>query len=674
MPQKSSANKAKTMPQLQTRAAVQNVDAENRTFEVTFTTGARGLRMGWDEDYYEELEVTEQAMRMDRLRNGAPFLNSHDTWRGVGSVIGVIESASVENGAGVAKVRMSARDEIAGILRDMQDGILRNVSVGYRVHKYERFREDGVKYPIYRAVDWEPMEISLVAIGFDAGAQVRSDDTETFPIEIINRDGDVAKRAAEPDTKRGLHMNLELRAAALGITRRDGENDEQLLGRIEAAEVAKRTADAERIAKDAAAQAVQAERSRVSDIQSAVRKAGLDADFANRLITDGVTIDQARAQIIDAVAERQDKTQGDVMTRTHVIVGDERRDRAARSAMSEAIQHRCGTVATLSEGAREFRGLTLLEMARQALEMRGVRTAGMDRMELVQRSMTQSDLPNIYLDAMYKTLTNSYQAEPRTFLPLGRRVSLSDFRVNHRVKLSEAPSLERRNEAGEFRYGKFSDAKETIQLHTYGKKIKLTREMIINDDLGAVVRMMNGFGAAAARLESDTVWTSGIIANGAMADNVAIYHATHKNLASASAINVDGVAAARKLLRVQKGLADKDTLNLSARFIVCGPDKETELEQFLSGAFVPTAAASAIPASMRSLQPIVENRISGNAWYLFGDFNIIDTFEYAYLEGQEGVFVASKVDELSGDMELGARHDFGWAMIDHRNTAKNQGA
>jgi len=655
------------MPQLMTRAAISSFDAEARTFEVVFTTGARGLRGGWDEDYYEELEVSAQAIRMDRLNNGAPFLNSHQSY-GLDSVIGVIESARIEGEKGLAKVRLSGRDDVAGIMRDLADGILRNVSVGYRVHKYERTREEGLKYPVYRAVDWEPMEISLVPIGFDAGAQVRSDD-ESYPVEIINRDGNVATRAAEPETKRGVLMNLEQRAAALGIARREGETDEQLLGRIEAVESQKRAADAKEIRE----RAVQEERTRVSEIQGAVRKAGLDADFANKLITDGVTVDQARAAIIDGLAERQDKTQGDIMTRTHVIVGDERRERSARAAMSEAIQHRCGTVATLSEGAREFRGLTLVEMARQALEMRGVRTAGMDRMELVQRSMTQSDLPNIYLDAMYKTLTNSYQAEPRTFLSLGRRVSLSDFRVNHRVKLSEAPSLERRNEAGEFKYGKFSDAKETIQLHTYGKKIKLTREMIINDDLGAVVRMMNGFGAAAARLESDTVWTNGVIANGAMADTVAIYHATHKNLATGSAIDVSGVAATRKLLRVQKGLADKDTLNLSARFIVCGPDKETELEQFLSGAFVPTAASSAIPASMRSLQPIVENRISGNAWYLFGDFNIIDTFEYAYLEGQEGVFVASKVDELSGDMELGARHDFGWAMIDHRNTAKNPG-
>src|SRR6185436_17328360 len=102
------------------------------------------------------------------------------------------------------------------------------------------------------------------------------------------------------------------------------------------------------------------------------------------------------------------------------------------------------------------------------------------------------------------------------------------------------------NEHGEFKYGSVVEGKETYQLKTYGKIIAFTRQLIINDNLGAITRVASDWGTAAATLEANIVWAI-ITANAAMiTDGVALFHATHNNLltGAGSALAVSGMAAA----------------------------------------------------------------------------------------------------------------------------------
>ena len=157
-----------------------SVDEAARTVEIIWTTGATVRRARfWDEAVDEELSLDGSAVRLDRLNGGAPFLNSHDAWS-LDSVLGVVVdgSARIANGQGTATIRFSERADVEPIFRDIAGGIIRNVSVGYRVHRYDITKRDGAP-ELWRAVDWEPLEISAVAIGADPGAQVRSDTTRT---------------------------------------------------------------------------------------------------------------------------------------------------------------------------------------------------------------------------------------------------------------------------------------------------------------------------------------------------------------------------------------------------------------------------------------------------------------------------------------------------------------
>lgn len=163
-------------------------DEADNTVEVIWTTGAPVRRYSYREGvYYQEiLDVTPQAVRLERLNAGAPLLNTHSDWS-LEDVIGSVVpgSARIEDGKGYARIKLSASPEDAGIIMKIKDGIIRNISVGYAIHKVEKtVMADGGDEE-WRVVDWEPMEISAVPIPADAGSQVRKDEPTLTPCEFV---------------------------------------------------------------------------------------------------------------------------------------------------------------------------------------------------------------------------------------------------------------------------------------------------------------------------------------------------------------------------------------------------------------------------------------------------------------------------------------------------------
>lgn len=151
-------------------------DADAYTIEVVWTTGARApMYDHWTgEGFIEELSLKTGHVRLDRLNAGAPFIDTHDSSecsRVVGSV--VRGSARVEGGKGTCTVQLSRARDVADIVTKIREGVIRNVSVGYWVHRHEDLPDDGDQQ-VKLAVDWEPLEISAVPVPADAGAQIRS--------------------------------------------------------------------------------------------------------------------------------------------------------------------------------------------------------------------------------------------------------------------------------------------------------------------------------------------------------------------------------------------------------------------------------------------------------------------------------------------------------------------
>lgn len=181
------------VPPLSVRAEIGSVNEEARTVELIFSTGAGVERMDWysGKRYLEVLSLEPKHVRLDRLNAAGPLLDAHSAWS-VGDILGAVVrgSARVEKGKAIATVKFSKREAVDAIFRDVQDGIITSVSVGYRVHKFEEETGKDNKLPVRTAVDWEPFEVSLVPMPADAGARVRADKSNTNRCALVSRTSD----------------------------------------------------------------------------------------------------------------------------------------------------------------------------------------------------------------------------------------------------------------------------------------------------------------------------------------------------------------------------------------------------------------------------------------------------------------------------------------------------
>ncbi len=662
----------KNLP-LQTRlASLEDNQAEtaDRVFNVIFTTGAivRRYNIFADETYDEELVVNSTSLRLERLNSGAaPVLDTHSDFA-LDNIKGVVVggSARIEKGLGFASLKIDGGAENESVIRKIRDGIIRNVSVGYRVHRYEVTRnEDAV--PLYRAVDWEPYEISLVPIGADAGAGIRS-NPHTFPCEVIN---------PQPSKELRLMTDLENKPQEQDAPATiPAENPPAANPPIPATQP-----ETPASTEEARAEGARLERQRAAEISKITRSAMLPDTFAQKLVNDGTAIPQARKLVLDELARKSGEA-GEI--RPHVSIIRDEMD-SMRAVAENALLHRHDPQTyKLDEGAREYRGMTLMEIGRDLLKRRGVDTRGMSKSEVAGTMLgletrgglhSTSDFANIVLNVANKTLRQAYDAAPQTFKPFARQVTAPDFKTIARVQLGDAPTLDKINESGEFKRGTVSDGKEQYALATYGKVVGINRQTIINDDLGAFTRLPEMFGRAAADLQSDTVW--GIItANAAMGDGTALFHANHANLSgTAAAITVASLGEARAGMRKQKGLNGR-FINIMAKYLIVPAAIETVAEQYVTQTNIIYTKNSDYNPFANKLQVIAEPRLDAASlisWYVAADPSQIDTVEYCFLEGQEGVYLESRLGFDVDGLELKARLDFAAKAIDWRGFWKNPG-
>lgn len=621
-------------PTIEVRAAFApaTVNAEERTVDLTWTTGARVRRYdyrqgGW---YMEQLRVDDGAIDLTRLNGGAPLLAQHNQYSLRGQ-IGVVERAWISGGVGHATVRFSRREEVEEIFQDVRDGIIRNVSVGYSQDRIADLDEEQDGVPVREVTRWTPHELSLVSIPADVGAQVREAPIsceETTHME--NETEDTA--SASPETR-----NQPTPAPSPAPT-----------------------VDLDAVRAAAAEQARAEERARVREINEAVDAAGLGRDFARGLVDEGVTADAARQRVLRALADQTPDTR-----QPTAQPGDGRREQNFRQAAVEGLAYRAGgTNEAPGDEAQRIAAGGIMHLARQLLEMGGRNTAGMAPAQLARAAMATGDFTHIIADTADRSLVRGYDAEVRTFAPVFRRTTVRNFQTIERIRLSDFPALTAVAEGAAYLESAFSENRETYTVAKYGRKAGYTWEMMVNEDLDALGRLPAMMGASAARLENDTVW--GVLtANGNMADASPIFTGSNESNAT---LDAAGLAAARQYLREQTA-ENGQKLNLQAAFLVVGPELESDAENLL--AVLPELSATSrgviVSPSLRSqLQLVVEPRITGPNWYVMTAPTTIDTLEYAYLQGYERPTLTREVDFDIDQVSLKIRHVIGAGAIDRR--------
>jgi len=652
----------------------ESINAAARTVEIVWTTGATVQRRrweGWDEirEYDEELIVTPAAIRLERMNGGAPFLDSHDGWS-LRSVLGAVEPGSVriEGGQGMATIRLTSAPDAADTVHRILEKTVRHVSVGYRVHRYEITKREGQR-ELWRAVDWEPMEVSAVAMPADPGAHIRAAEAGPTALApcILTRSDTPAAHAAHH--KEAAMPNDTLPAGS------EPDANRSLPPSPAPVVPAPSAPSADTIRAE--------ERQRASEITTLCQRHGLGLDFGADLIARGVALDAARSAILDRLVAQNPTTRGAEITPARVG-GPSSTDLGFRDAVTEALLHRHEPGRTpLSNDAREFRGLTLMEMARIAVERRGINTRGMSKMELATEALmgrasvgyhATADFPFLLANVANKTLRSAYDSTPRTFTAWARQATITDFKQVQRTQLGGAPDLQRVPESGEFTYGTIGEGREVYSLLTYGRIVGITRQTLINDDLDAFTRVPSAFGASAADLESDLVYSI-LTTNPLMGDGLALFVAGHGNLGTAAAITETSLAEAYRLFGNQRGLEGRQ-ISIQPRYIITPPGTRSVEARKNVTATTPMAVAG-VNAFAGRLEPIEEPRLipaaGADPWFLVADPSRIDTVEYGYLEGNTGPYTETRTGFEVDGIEIKARHDFATKAIDWRGMLRNAG-
>lgn len=611
-------------------------DEESRTATVVIST---------DADVGDGVQLVHErsAIRWP----GRPLPMDIDHQRSSASCWGAITAMDLgraEDGSnalvGTVKVDGPA-DAMAIAIPRLRSGSAR-FSVDARIYRWQRA---SAEQPLDRATDWEPVAVSLVIAGQDPASVMRSVDEST---ESTNAEPPMStaieQAGGDPAATAPIEPAATQVAAPVGTSQVSDPGPEEVARELHI----RRAAGAADLPE--------------AQVQELIRStAGKDLP--------GIMVEVVRAARVATEAKAP------------VSAGHPARIEVTRDAgdtllrcITAGLQARIRPGLLKGEAAelgREFRGYTLLELTREYLESRGINTRGMSKTELVTRGFhSSSDFPLLFSNLAAKTLDAAYQEEAHTWAPLARQRNLPDFKNASDLVIGGDLTPELVGEGGEYKSGTLKEAQHTWKLATYARKINVTRQAIINDDLSALETVPDMLGRGFRRLESNIVWA--LITGNAVtsADGLSLFNAAHKN-SSAQSITTAGFNAAKQAMRKQTDISG-NTINLIPGYMMVPTDLEATALQFLDPngfmATVRTGENGPVTVQSAGVRLIVEPRldVSATTWYLAASTGSVEGIVYGYLTGEEGPTITTNEKRDPDGVELLARFDFGAAVKDYR--------
>ena len=611
---------------------IDHVDTDSRTVELSFSSETPYGRWFGDEILCHD----EECINLERFNNGlGTVLFNHDR----DAVVGHIEKVWLEDNRGKALVRFDTDEQSETIFQKVQSGTLQGVSVGYAINRYEVLEDEDTKStngrfngPAYVVTDWEPLEISIVSVPADPTVGVGRSAEE------IHTSIDTQEDNTRMDQEKNLEVQ-EVKSAPVetGITQEDLQK------------------------------AMEQERKRTSEITALFRD--FDVEGADEAIVMGVSVDEAREMVMDQLRARNKGVS--------VTMGEAENDKF-RAAAQDAVLMAAGIpVADAAPGAQELRGYSMIEMARESLRRESDSTVNFgDNMELARAAINStSTFPAIMSNLANKSVMVGFNEAETTYQIWAGKGSNRDFKEAARVALSEAGTLELVPEGGQFKQDSFGEASARTKVATYGKLFSLTRQAIINDDLGMFSKIATKYGSAAKRLVNKMVYAQ-LTGNVKMQDNVALFDSKHGNVAgTGEALSVKAIAKAITAMRRQKGITGEATLNVTPKYLVVPPELEMTAYQIVNSTAAVDGVNSGVanPYKGRFIVVADAELTDPDAWYLVADATQHDTIEVTYLNGVETPRLETRQGFDVDGIEYKVAFDCGVSALDFRGLYKNAG-
>ncbi|WP_312946335.1 HK97 family phage prohead protease [Agrobacterium sp.] len=608
-----------------------SLDEEKRVIEVvaaTETPVGRGV-------YKEVLLCTKKAIDATRLI-GLPVIDSHDR-SSVLAVLGQVTAYKIENRQLIATIKFADSERGRQAFDLVKSGMLNKVSVGYVIREFEE--TDVRKGAVLTATAWQPYELSLVSVPADHNATVRG----------ASNMGRRTKPNANPDIEMDDEEELDNRNG--GDETRAARFNDQL-----------------------------------DDLVRSAVKAGLSATTV-RAELDGIrSMSGARDVVFDLLADQSSRIQ----TRSF-SGGRSEPDIAANDRVVDAIAVRLGAPST--DQSNPLRSRSLIEIGRNHLEGAGYSISGLsdnaiaDAMMGDYRSLglgtrslgggmhTTSDFSFLMDMGAGRALEARYNSTPTPLKILAARRDQPDFRKRSFIRPGEAPPLLKVQEDGEIKFGTFGEARTEIKLESYARAFSVTRQALINDDLGVFADFIRDFSDNVVDNEGNILFdllSQNNFGGTKLLDGKNLFHADRSNLAALGGrIDVGSVSDARVAMRMQKNVNGTGTAGVVPAVLLVGPRLETEAEKFV--AQINATAISDVNPFSGKLRVMVENRYDGPGWWMLGDPVSRPALMYGHLQGLEGPQLRSEEPFGRQGRAYSVEHDFGAGVLDPRAIYFNPG-
>lgn len=611
---------------------------DDRTVELSFSSEAPYQR--WFGN--EILSHDAGAIDLTRLQEIGVLLFNHNANMPIGQVVSV--DLDEANRKCKATVRFDTDEQAETIYQKVQSGTLKGVSVGYQVGVWEEVGANAMSTngrftgPCSVAVKWTPYEISIVSVPADptvgVGRSADPQNNDKGENRTMTTDGKQNAPATPPPAENQERGNVP------PITAPPAAPD--INGAVE--------------------RGIAAERARVNEIGSMCRSFNIDPQ---EYISGGKSVDEVRKIVLEKAMEKNQPTK--------VTVGAEDVEKF-RSAAVDGMSMRAGiTIEKPAEGATNFRGMSLMGLARDCIERQtGKDMRYADNDTLIREALAGTGaFPGILSNVANKSMAMAYQTAPTTFQLWTAKGSNTDFKDATRYRLSEADELEKMSETGEFKDAKITEASTKTSIATYGKSFGINRQAIINDDMGALNRIPALYGAAARRMINRLVYK--ILADNPTIENAALFHTNHKNL-GAGALSVDSLGKAKAAMAKQKNIGGKETLNIQPAYLIVPVDLETVAAQLISSVVDPSKNNATPNPFANKLSVVSDPTLEDIApWYLAAAPGVCPSIEVTYLNGVDQPTMESTVLFDTLGIKWRIYLDFGVNLIDFRGLYKSTG-
>ena len=682
--------------------------AKPKVVGVAYSGGKMNLP-GWRHPVVVDLAGME-------IPESVPLLTNHENK--TDSRIGLISAAVRNNVLEITGEIVSDSKDAADIIAQGKAGADWQLSIGADVKECELVKGSRevngqeVEGPFYHIKKSTLREVSVVAVGADAHTNMKvnakfnlvnqegeamNNKSETKSVSAVSTPNDAVppEKKPEPEQKPGNLANKPGNPANKpGEPEKKPDNAEKKPGQAAAEAtppaIQASAGDVAATAREAAQNAVKAERERISAIQAICD--GEFPEIEREAIAGGWTPEVVTKKVLETIRAERPAANVNISVKTAPEGGELRKTIEAAMCLRVGVSadqlEKSYGAQTVEAGMAEM-DMPLKQLLIECMKLDGIPySRGFDN-ETIRAAFSSVSLPGILSNVANKKLLQSYEAQPIIAMKLCSTGDLNDFKENDRFRLTDVGDLLPIAADGEIKDGGLIEESAKNQLDTYGKKFCLTRKMIINDDLGAFMKVPTAMGNRAARL-IDQLFFSRLLSNPAQADGKALFSTNHKNLLSgaSSALSSDSLKKAIQLFLDQVD-ADGQPISVEPKYLLVPTAlKHLAIELTQGATLIMSGTDNAVRPALNVLSDenlqVISSPYLGNSayegssqtgWYLFGDPKTVDTWEIGFLKGKRTPTVErGETDFNTLGLWFRVYFDLGVREQDHRGMVKANGA